>query len=251
MFKGVLIAAGCLVMMLFHLNCTGTVNYMNGADQASSLKNAGLDESGNGHPYGGKIIPGLYIRPLTEKLCGPHFKNLGEIMVSSTRVRGTLVSTETCTQTAVDLSFADLEFAEYKQGRVGFLEGIYSLSKSEIDEVWCRREGSSSAVGLDVVIRADYKKSIFTAVAVSATVDSNGAIVSKAYEPQHVSRKFEDMERVRYRAEGFELEIRRRSFNSQTGMMEGDLEYETNGINTDVKINCRLGGELDVMIGKP
>lgn len=260
MFKGVLIVTGSLILILFNMNCSKNVDNMNTADQASSFKSISTDESGNGHPYGGKILPGLYVRQLTEKICGPHIKNLGEITVTDKDAKGKLLDVSTCSLVDVNLSLNEFEYAEYKQGRIGYFEGIFSQGNAKnpvsddvvgIDEVWCRKEGSSSAIGFDVVIKADYNKKVFTAVAASAIVESNGLLTNKTYKPQTVSRRFEDLERVRYRADGFDLEIRRRSFKSVTGMMQGDLVYELNGLNNELKLNCRLGGELDVMIPKP
>ncbi len=259
-FKIISVALGCLVLILFGINCSKSVNNMSGASQATLMKNGGTDESGNGQPYGGKILPGVYVRQLTEKICGSHIKNLGEITVTDNNASGKLVDVSTCSLVDVNLNLKEIEYAEYKQGRIGYFEGIYMQVKSDssinidvagIDEIWCRKEGSSSTIGFDVVIKADYSKKIFTAVTASAIADSNGLIVNKLYKPQAVERRFEDLERVRYRADGFDLEIRRRDYNSLTGMMQGELVYELNGLNSTLKLNCRLGGELDVMIPKP
>lgn len=259
MFRIILTILGCLILITLYQNCIGPGDGMNTAQTNPSEKQnlAPLSQvnGGNGTPYGGKIRPGTYVRTSTEKFCGSQIKNLGQIVVTETSVTGNIIDGLTCTSVAVNLDLKDLEFASYIDGRVGYFEGIYSstndneaANKDVVDEVWCRKEGSESSVGFDVIIKADYKKRVFTTIAASATMGADGATTQQQYQPLVVDRIFDDMDRVRYRTDGFELEIRQRSFNKQTGLMEGDLRYRLNGMDTDMRINCRLGGELDVMI---
>ncbi len=267
MFRIILTTLGCLILIIFNQNCIATGNRLSTSSKSTVKQDPALSSGvngGNGTPYGGKLRPGTYVRPLTEQICGSEIKNLGEIVVTEESVTGKIINSESCISVDVNLDIRDLEFAEYSEGRIGYFEGIYSdtkikSGKSEntqavendgIEEVWCRKEGSAANVGFDIVIKADYKKGEFTSIAASASMGSDGQITEQRYQPLLVDRRFDDMDRVRYRATNFELEIRQRSFNKGSGLMEGDLTYALNGINTDMRISCRLGGELDVMIPK-
>lgn len=273
MFRIILTTLGCFILIILNQNCIGSGNNMGTSNKSTAKQESTLASGvngGNGTPYGGKLTPGTYVRALTEQLCGSQIKNLGEIVVTEDSVTGTIMNTETCTSVDVNLDTRDLEFAEYSEGRIGYFDGIYTDTKIKsgnsgnsgssentqvikhdgIDEVWCRKEGSAANVGFDIVIKADYKKGEFTSIAASATMGTDGLITEQQYQPLVVDRRFDDMDRVRYRANNFELEIRQRSFNKGSGLMEGDLTYHLNGMATDMRINCRLGGELDVMIPK-
>ena len=264
MFRIILTTLGCLLLITLNQNCIDPGNSLDTSNTSTEKQVPALTSGvngGNGTPYGGKLRPGTYVRPLTEQFCGPQIKNLGEIVVTEDAVTGKIINSETCASVEINLDTRELEFAEYNEGRIGYFEGIYSSTKTNpentqvkkidgVEEVWCRKVGSASTVGFDIVIKADYKKGVFTSYAASASMGSDGVITDQNYQSMVVDRKFDDMDRDRYRADGFELEIRQRSYNKGSGLMEGDLTYHLNGMATDMRINCRLGGELDVMIPK-
>ena len=259
---------GCLILILLGIvlfqNCSQPGQ--GSASDASSLPNnfpnpGGLNQGvgGNGTQYDGKILPGTYVRQLTDQFCGSEIENLGEIIVTETQATGRLIDPSTCAAQDLNINLNTIEQASYQQGRIGFLEGIYSTQVEEvnqqkvegIDEVWCRKEGSTSATGLDIVVKADYQSGNFQAVVASAKTLADGSVSEVQHAPFEITeRRFEDMDRVRYRAPGFELEIRRRDFDQKTGLMRGDLLYAREGMNENISIYCRLGGQLDVMIPK-
>lgn len=257
MYQKLSIVFGSLILVLAFTNCTpsqvnlGTVNNLPAAKVLESLPSLQAD-GGNGQHYGGKIKPGKYVRELTTKFCGNDIKNLGVINVTENSASGVMVDPNTCESIEVSFDLDELDHAEYQQGRIGYLEGIYSERKDDsnipgYDEVWCRKEGSSSVVGFDVVVKADYKKREFTSLVTSASPKSDGSIDVVNYAPQKLERRFEEGERLRYRASDFELEIRERDLVEGTGLMRGELSFSKNGIDVEeIRINCRLGGELDV-----
>lgn len=260
----------CLILACLYNNCTGGIDARTGANInatklvtaspgnaliASSLPALGAD-GGNGQHYDGKIRPGRYVRQVVGNFCGDkNLRTVGEIIVTETDATGKFIDPVSCQSSNVNIDLAEFEYSQFQEGRVGLIEGIYSLQEATqsvagTDEVWCRKEGSSSTVGYDIVIKVDPKGKSYTALRASATQDASGQIVRKEFAPLRVERRFEDMDRVRYRASGFELEIRRRDYNSRTGLMEGEFVFTSEGIIDDMKINCRLGGELDVMMPK-
>ncbi len=247
---------GWIILALLTFSCTQSGKGLSTGSESSTTQSArsGIapsTDSGNGTQYDGKIQPGRYVRAKAGEVCGPQIKNLGEITVTETSAYGKVLDVSTCSENIVQFELASLEHSNFLTGRLGYVEGIYSIpKKDEVDEVWCRKEGSTNSVGFDIVVKADFKNQIFSAITASSVKDSQGRLVESKYEPLNVSRRFEEMDRVRYRADGFDLEIRRRDYNAQTGLMQGNLKFERNGLHEDIRINCRLGGELDTLLIK-
>lgn len=260
MFKKASVLISSLVLVLMFQNCTSQESFKANLRTMQSLVADPIlqADGGNGQHYGGKILPGRYVRPLTERVCDSGIKNLGEIIVTETSVQASIVDLQTCAYREVSVELSDFVHSEYNQGRIGLLEGIYTndsvssgpgAADKAIEEVWCRETGSSVTTGYDVVVRADYNKQLFTARIHSASIDSSGQLQTREFPERLVERRFEDQERVRYRTDqGFDLEIRRRDYNAADGTMTAVFKIDEGGVDVERSLRCRLGGELDVML---
>jgi hypothetical protein len=268
-----------LVIVSALQGCSAGSSKLSLSENVLGVRNNSISSGGNGEYYGGKPTPGLYVRALPDLKCGGKAENLGEIRITDTKAEAKLVNPQDCSVTQQPLSLAAFEFASYDTGRVGHIEGIYTkvakaigssgLSGSgssgssngssngsssgssnaaspTVEEMWCRKEGSTQRTGFDVVIKADYKNRRFQAFVVSAKVDAKGQIVRETYSALNVRRDVELNEKVRYRADDFELDIRTKTFNPTLGTMNGEFKYDLNGQSADMYLLCRLGGELDV-----
>jgi hypothetical protein len=205
---------------------------------------------GNGEFYGGKPLPGRYIRQIPGSLCKPKNDVVAELNVSETSIKSTSLNSSDCSVTTRELSLQDIEFAEYQPDLVGQFQGIYAREESVKnglqDEVWCRSPDSNVKTGFDVVIKADYKKRTFEAYVTSASKNSAGEIVRQEYTPIPMDRDLDMFEKARYKyGDVVELDIRTDSVDEWRGTMKGEFRYRLNGFKLDTLLDCRLGGELD------
>ncbi len=268
-----------LVIASILQGCSAGSSKLNQSESVLAVRNNSSSSGGNGEYYGGKPTPGLYVRALPDLKCGGKADNLGEIRITDTKAEAKLVNPQDCSVTQQTLSLTAFEFASYDTGRVGHIEGIYTKvakaigssgssgsgssgssngssgsssggssngASPTVEEMWCRKEGSTQRTGFDVVIKADYKNRRFQAFVVSAKVDAKGQVVRETYSALNVRRDVELNEKVRYRADDFELDIRTKTFNPTLGTMNGEFKYDLNGQSADMYLLCRLGGELDV-----
>lgn len=214
------------------------------SNDSSSSSSSG----GNGEFYGGKPGNGTYVREVPGVSCGNLGSRIGEIVVTDDSATGTFVNPENCQITQQALSRDRLEFISYHAGLLSLAEGIYNKDNKP-SEVWCREEGSTTDEGFDVKVVADYQKMRFQAVVVTGVKRADGSIERKEYVNQITRRDVDAGERVRYRAgeDAFELEIRTRTFRASTGTMTGEFLYAMNGISASRNLNCRMGGEFDIM----
>lgn len=249
--------------MLPFQNCTPSlVDGQSTEGPTNSAPRFDNTSGGNGEPYGGKLTPGNYVRALIDFKCGPR-KNLGEINVSAQgTITGSFTDPTSCVSIPLDqLTSADLEHALYEPNRVGLDEGIYTkvsnsnLSRGLVDEAWCRTPGSSPNMGYDVVIKADYAKNEFRSYVVAAQIRRK-KLERTEYQSGQLDRDVDVEERIRYRSgeddEVFRVDIDTRTFDRSTGKMAGVLDFETGPFDSEVAVECRVGGKLDIHFsGKP
>jgi hypothetical protein len=216
--------------------------------------------SGNGEYYGGKPEPGIYARTVPSPVCGG-VKNIGQVVVTDTHADGTFVNPSDCSVSKQRLDLRQFVFAAYTKSRLGLQEGIFvKVGKKPIvarsgaqEEVWCRNPTSSVLTGLDVVIRGESGGNAWSVTVVTSSYDKAGNLVTRESQPTAVAREIELRERVRHRsADGFRMEIRTRTFNQSLGTMIGQFRDERNGYTSEVELNCRTGGDLDILLeGRP
>ncbi len=255
-----------LLCFIPYQNCSSP-EPIDAAALASSSQKFENNSGGNGEYYGGKLTAGFYVRPLPDLKCGAS-KNLGEITVSEQGdVNGKFTHPSTCLITNLELSASNLEQAAYEPGRVGFVEGIYSkkelaasapVEKSLVDEAWCRTTDSTASTGFDIIVRADYGKREFRSTVVAGRL-VDGRVERYDYASPNLDRDVDIEDRIRYRSgeaggseEAFRLDIDTKTFDRSTGKMRALFRFETGPYDTDVNVDCRVGGNLDIYFsGKP
>jgi hypothetical protein len=204
---------------------------------------------GNGEYYGGKLSAGVYSRPIPNLKCGLE-NSLGVIEVSRAGdISGTFVDPVSCSATKLSLAASDVEQAEYDPTRLGLGEGIYIKKSKLIDEAWCRTAGSSSTTGYDIVVNADYSKQIFRSSVVAGRM-VNGKLEKYVYASPDLRRDVDLDNRIRYRSgesnESFRLDIDTRTFDRTSGKMLAIFKFDSGPFDSEVNLECRVGGELDI-----
>lgn len=227
-FRHIILMLPVLTIMI---GCTKAIDLKSESSNSLQLLQRG---NGNGGHYGGKLENGIYVRTIPDSLCGT--QRVGEIVVSDSNIISRNLDAQTCRVSEAQIELGMVDYALYSQGRVGLLEGLYTKPKaegsSEVEEVWCRGEGSLRSEGFDVVIKADYGSRRFQAHVVTD---------KRIYAPINVSRDLDIYERARYRGGDFELDIRTNNPSQWAGTIQADLELGDH----DYRLYCRLGGQLD------
>lgn len=223
--------------------CSADTSFLSGAEGTPLPANqmSSTTSGGNGDYYGGKPSPGTYQRfdatTVIERL--RITEDSAELMTIDTATKLTSLKT---------IHFNEIEFAAYFPGHVGVGDGLYTktplLVSEGASEAWCRKPGSTSQVGYDVSIgktvqeqfyRANFSKTMF---AKGVCIGEQTAVVEGVVQDRS------SIDRVRYRASGFELEIRFDTFNSVSGKFQGRLKFDQDA-QVDTPIECRIGGALD------
>lgn len=227
-----------------------------GQSQSASAKlmlenNSG---GGNGDYYGGKPEPGTYSRIDYTKIadsfpCRNGSAIVERILVTNEGATLTKQDPATCQIIREDVQFNELEYASYEPGRVGHSEGIYVKSglwqSGGINEAWCRLEGSNIQSGYDVVVLANYAARHFSAKVTDSRQAGGGITNRREFFVNRVERDIDADARIRYRSEGFELEIDLTTFNVVTGKFRSSIKFEASGIDLKTEIACRISGELE------
>ncbi len=204
---------------------------------------------GNGDYYGGKPEPGTYSRQAGLDPCPDAPINVEQIHITESRATLVRRDLQTCRMVRSDVALEELEFASYEPGRVGHFDGIYVKSgRSQNDgivEAWCRREGSTSSVGYDVIVRADYARGKFAAKVSESRYLADRTVNHREFQLENLDREVSADRRIRYRTNDFDMEVDTTSFNGVTGKFRASLKFDSSGINVATEISCRLSGTLD------
>lgn len=239
----------CSLGALTLVGCSGSSSvFQNESDQTKSAT-PNSSGGGNGDYYGGKPQPGTYSRVGGFTACPGSPMVTEQIQVNSESAVLSKRDPKTCRTTRTEIKFEELEFANYEPGRVGRKDGIYVKSgdwqSQGVNEAWCRREGSNSRIGYDVIIIANYPVRQFAAKVADSQLLANGESQLRDYFVSQISREVQMDERLRYRGDKFELEVDLRAFNSVTGKFKSAVKFEASGIDVSTSVECRLSGELD------
>lgn len=239
---------GLLVLLAtVHLGCSQNSSFLKGGTGTSANQAAQMSAStsgGNGDYYGGKPSPGIYHRFDANSV-------IESLKVTEKSAELLKVEPATGKLSVVQVRLGDIEYAEYLPGRVGIGNGLYtkkSISMAEgVSEAWCRKPGSNAQSGYDVVVEKSAVDRSYRAK-FSETVFAKGVSLGERTSlVERVSQDRDSGDRVRYRADGFELEIRFDTFNSVSGKFSGRLRFDQDR-EVDTAIDCRVGGALENQI---
>lgn len=154
-------------------------------------------------------------------------------------------TTRTNVRTAVNLD--EIEYASYNPGRVGFQEGIYirtsELASHLTNEVWCRKAGSLTRTGFDVVIQSElvageirWRARLTRSY---ASRESQGTdVVVETREVLNLQLDHPSKNLLRYRAEEFRLLIDTEESIARKGKYDSKLDLG----DVDVEFSCRIDG---------
>jgi hypothetical protein len=210
--------------------------------QTSQVSSA--TSGGNGDYYGGKPAPGIYQRYDASSV-------IERLKVTEKFAEIQRVDDRTGNSTVAPINFDKIEFATYLPGRVGFGSGLYtkiSVAKNDgVSEAWCRKPGSTGQDGYDVVVERTLTSQSYKARITETLYEKGLYVGDRTALVQPISQDRNSGDRVRYRAEGFELEIRFETFNSVSGKFQGRLRFDQHA-QVDTAIDCRVGGALENQI---